>query len=192
MLLKVRNALFIWSIVLIVNSAFSQNVANPIDTSYVYDLPYEIGLKVYVLQGYNGSYSHKGQYALDFRLRKGNSVLAAREGIVSNVEDNNSKGGPFKKYSNKGNYVIIMHDDGTYAAYWHLSHKKVFVKKGDAVLKGQLIGLSGNTGYSSSAHLHFDVYYMKNNVKLTIPTKFQTSKGVQLLRVYHKYCKPVK
>lgn len=192
MLLKVRNALFILSIVLMVNSAFSQNVANPIDTSYVYDLPYEIGLKVYVLQGYNGSYSHRGQYALDFRLRKGNSVLAAREGIVSNVEDNNSKGGPFKKYSNKGNYVIVMHDDGTYAAYWHLSHKKVFVKKGDAVQKGQLIGLSGNTGYSSSAHLHFDVYCMKNNVKLTIPTKFQTSKGVQLLRVYHKYCKPVK
>lgn len=175
-----------------VNSAFSQNVANPIDTSYVYDLPYEIGLKVYVLQGYNGSYSHRGQYALDFRLRKGNSVLAAREGIVSNVEDNNSKGGPFKKYSNNGNYVIISHSDGTYAAYWHLSHKKVFVKKGDAVQKGQLIGLSGNTGYSSSAHLHFDVYCMKNNVKLTIPTKFQTSKGVQLLRVYHKYCKPVK
>ena len=69
MLLKVRNVLFILSIVLMVNSAFSQNVANPIDTSYVYDLPYEIGLKVYVLQGYNGSYSHKGQYALDFRLR---------------------------------------------------------------------------------------------------------------------------
>ena len=192
MLLKVRNVLFILSIVLMVNSAFSQNVANPIDTSYVYDLPYEIGLKVYVLQGYNGSYSHKGQYALDFRLRKGNSVLAAREGIVSNVEDNNSKGGPFKKYTNNGNYVIIMHDDGTYAAYWHLSHKKVFVKKGDAVQKGQLIGLSGNTGYSSSAHLHFDVYYMKNTVKLTLPTKFNTSKGVQLLRVYHKYCKPVK
>lgn len=192
MLLKVRHVLFIWSIVLIVNSAFSQNVANPIDTSYVYDLPYEIGLKVYVLQGYNGSYSHRGQYALDFRLRKGNSVLAAREGVVSNLEDNNSKGGPFKKYSNKGNYVIIMHSDGTYAAYWHLSHKKVFVKKGDVVQKGQLIGLSGNTGYSSSAHLHFDVYYMKNNVKLTIPTKFQTSKGVELLCVYHKYCKPVK
>ena len=191
MLLKIRKALLILSLVLIVNPTFSQNVIKTIDTSYLYDLPYEIGRKVFVSQGYNGPYSHSGEYALDFKLRKGTSVLAAREGIVSRLEDNNTKGGPFKKYINKGNFIIIEHSDGTFAAYWHLSHKKVFVKKGEAVLKGQLIALSGNTGFSSSAHLHFDVYYIENKRKVTIPTKFQTSKGVKLLRAFHKYSKPI-
>ena len=53
------------------------------------------------------------------------------------------------------NYVVIDHLDGTSALYLHLS--KVSVKIGDKISQGQEIGLSGNTGWSTEPHLHFQV-----------------------------------
>ena len=61
------------------------------------------------------------------------------------------------------NEIEIKHSDGTYAAYSHLKYKGTFVKKGEKVKKGQLIGLSGNTGWSSKPHLDFCVF--KKNIK---------------------------
>lgn len=52
--------------------------------------------------------------------------------------------------------VVILHEDGTTTSrYGHLSH--AFVEKGDVVRKGQVLGLSGNTGRSTGPHLHFEV-----------------------------------
>lgn len=172
------------------STSFSQNGSLGIDTSYQYGLPFNSSKKVLIIQGYNGKYSHKGDFSLDFRLKKGSIVCAAREGIVHKVEDQFKKGGPQKKYLSKGNYIIIKHSDGTYAAYWHLGHKGVVVKAGDSVQKGDIIGFSGNTGYSSWPHLHFDVYYFSNGKQVTIPTKFVTDKGVKQLKVYRKYGHP--
>lgn len=169
---------------------FSQNRLSVIDTNYVYDLPFNTSKKVLIIQGYNGSYSHKGEYSLDFRLKKGSLVCASREGIVHKIKDEFKKGGPKKKYLSKGNHIIIKHSDGTYAAYWHLGHKGVLVKPGDTIKKGEIIGFSGNTGYSSWPHLHFDVYYFLNGKQVTIPTKFETNKGICELKVYRKYSKP--
>lgn len=161
-----------------------------VDTNYIYDLPCEALRKIKVIQGYNGKYSHKGNFALDFRMKKGSNIYAAREGIVYKTVEEFKKGGPKKKYLSKGNYIIIKHKDGTYAAYWHLMYEGVLVEAGDTIKKGQLIGLSGNTGYSSWPHLHFDVYYYNDGNQITIPTKFITSKGVKQLKVYHSYTKP--
>jgi len=55
-----------------------------------------------------------------------------------------------------GNFVIIQHPDhGTKTKYFHLS--KRFVRKGDSVKKGQLIGQVGTTGHSTGPHLHYEV-----------------------------------
>ena len=186
MLLK--SILFLLS--LIAFSLLSQRSPKNIDTNYVYDLPIAPGKKSMVMQGYNGSYSHQGQFALDFKAKKGTPVHAAREGIVYKTESSNVKGGPKKKFLRLGNHIVIKHSDGTFAAYWHLLYEGVFVKVGDAITKGQLIGLSGNTGYSSWPHLHFDVYYFSNGKQVTIPTKFVTNKGIKELKVYRKYGNP--
>ena len=172
-------------------SLISQDNTSTIDTNYIYGLPIISSKKVRIIQGYNGKYSHKGSYALDFRLKKGSIVCAAREGIIYKVEDQFTKGGPKKKYLSQGNYIIIKHSDGTYAAYWHLGHKGVVVKVGDSVQKGDIIGFSGNTGYSSWPHLHFDVYYFSNGKQITVPTKFETHKGIKQLKVYRRYKKPI-
>lgn len=53
-----------------------------------------------------------------------------------------------------GNYVIIGHHDGTFAAYAHLRHDSVAVREGDQVMAGDKIAEVGNSGNSSVPHLH--------------------------------------
>ena len=69
-----------------------------------------------------------------------------------------------------------MHSDGTFGNYAHLKYRGAAVKKGDFVEKGQLIGYSGNTGFSSGPHLHFSVLINRIDGSQTfIKTKFKTS-----------------
>jgi murein DD-endopeptidase len=52
-----------------------------------------------------------------------------------------------------GNEVIIKHSNGYKTGYAHLT--RALVKKGDHIKQGHVIALSGNTGKSTGAHLHF-------------------------------------
>ena len=56
-----------------------------------------------------------------------------------------------------GNYIIIDHENNYQSYYGHLS--RVLVKQGDKVIKGQIIGLSGNTGISTGPHIHFQISF---------------------------------
>ncbi|MGN6104983.1 MAG: M23 family metallopeptidase, partial [Kofleriaceae bacterium] len=55
------------------------------------------------------------------------------------------------------NFVLVLHDDGTLGEYMHLAPASVSVKPGQRVERGQRLALSGNTGFSSTPHLHFQV-----------------------------------
>jgi len=148
------------------------------DDSAVYFLPYEAGTECKVTQGYNGSYSHSGsdQYAIDWKMPCGTPIYAARRGMVVKVKVDSSSGGPDRKYENQANYILIRHSDGTVANYAHLSKNGSKVTPGDIVEAGDLIGYSGNTGFTSGPHLHFSVFKTKNGKqRLSIPVKFQTT-----------------
>lgn len=56
-----------------------------------------------------------------------------------------------------GNYVKIRHDDGYYTMYGHLKYNTVQVSVGQRVEQGERLGYMGNTGYSTGAHLHWEV-----------------------------------
>lgn len=56
----------------------------------------------------------------------------------------------------RGNATIIDHGRGVFTGYWHQSELRVQV--GDTVIPGQVIGLVGNTGRSSGAHLHWGLW----------------------------------
>lgn len=148
------------------------------DNSYVYVLPFEQNKKVYLIQAYDSKLSHKGEYALDFKVKEGTAICAARDGKVIAVRSDSDKGGLKDENLNDGNYISIQHTDGSVAHYWHLKKEGVLVKEGDEVTKGQLIGYSGNTGYSAFPHLHFEV--VQNGKQ--VPTRFATKKGVKYLR----------
>jgi murein DD-endopeptidase MepM/ murein hydrolase activator NlpD len=150
------------------------------DDSYVYQLPYAAGSKFKVTQGYNGSFSHKGSnlYAIDWQMPEGTPVCAARGGVVVKIKDDSAIGGSSIKYDPYNNYVLIRHDDGTLGHYCHLKKGGVCVKPGERVQVRQRIALSGNTGFSSGAHLHFSVFKTKDGrERISIPVKFRTEDG---------------
>ena len=173
-------------LLLICNSTFAQKSALNEGHNHIYALPFESGKTILIMQGYNGKYSHKNKFALDFRIRKGKPVCAARSGKVIKMVEHNNEGGGDIKFINKANYVVIDHGDGTYAGYWHLEKNGALVEVGDIVKVGDKIGKSGSTGFSTMAHLHFMVYsYDKNGKQYTLPTFFKTNrKPSKSLRSY--------
>jgi len=106
------------------------------DTSYVYALPYQGGKSHLLIQGYFSRFSHKERAALDFKMKKGTKILAARDGIVVRVKEDGDKGGLNKKYRPYGNNIIIQHPDGSRAGYWHLQFNGALVNVGDSIKKG--------------------------------------------------------
>ena len=92
----------------------------------------------------------------------GEDILAADGGKVIVAE--NPKG---TSYWSFGKYIIIDHGGGYQTVYAHCS--ELLVKEGDTVLQGQRIALVGNTGRSTSPHLHFEV---RVNGRRVNPLKF--------------------
>jgi murein DD-endopeptidase MepM/ murein hydrolase activator NlpD len=157
------------------------------DTSYVYALPYEEGKTFRVIQGYFSRFTHKERAALDFNMKRGTNITAAREGVVVRVKEDGTKGGLKKKFRSHGNNIVIQHPDGSRAGYWHLQHNGALVNVGDTVKKGQVIAISGKTGYAFTPHLHFLVWRSGGGQWQQVPTRFQTNKGILYLKGWKKY-----
>ncbi|MBI1341660.1 MAG: peptidoglycan DD-metalloendopeptidase family protein [Terrimonas sp.] len=158
------------------------------DTSYVYWLPYKEGTAHWLVQGYYSPFTHRNRVALDFKMKKGTEVYAMRGGVVTRMNEKGEKGGLKPAYRQEANYIIIRHDDGSSAGYWHLKKNGVLVRLGDTIRKGQLIGLSGNTGYTAFPHLHIIVWHTNENGKWeAIATRFLTRKKTRYLRPLRFY-----
>lgn len=156
------------------------------DDNHVYELPYEAGTAHRVIQGHHGKFSHTGQdeYAIDWKMPEGTPVCAARDGLVVRTKDDSTAGGPDHKYDKLANCILVQHEDGTIGIYLHLQRGGVKVKAGDRVKAGEIIGLSGNTGFTSGPHLHFAVYKLKSgSERETIPVKFRTVENEAVIPV---------
>ena len=121
----------------------------------------------------------KDELSLDFKMRQGSKICAARDGVVQAIRKDSDLGGLKPEYLSEGNHIIIRHADGSVAMYWHLKKDGVLVNVGDTVVKGQHIGFSGNTGYTAFPHLHFQVQDKNGN---DIATRFMTKRGIIYLR----------
>lgn len=189
----IRAILFIFFCVLLLGCAVSNNPLRKEikqlqkgiikdDTSFVYQLPYETTRSHLLVQGYFGKFSHKERAALDFKMKRGTNILAARDGIVTRVKEDGDKGGWNPKYRQYGNNIIIQHSDNSRSGYWHLEKNGALVNVGDTVKQGQVIGLSGKTGYTAFPHLHFIVWRSDGRGQWQmIPTRFKTKKGIKYL-----------
>lgn len=98
-----------------------------------------------------GSRRYRYHYGTDIKLQTGDTVVSSFSGKVR-ITDYDRRG--------YGNYVVIRHDNGLETVYAHLS--KVLVHNDQIVSAGEIIGLGGNTGRSTGAHLHYEIRFLGN------------------------------
>ena len=130
----------------------------PLDNIYVTQ-PFgktEAGKRLYL----NGTHS-----GTDFRASVGTPVKAMADGIIAGIGDTDLQcyGVSF------GRFVFIKYNNGLASTYGHLSLIKV--SAGESVARGDIVGYSGNTGYSTGPHLHVSVYARDAVDLKTIPSK---------------------
>jgi murein DD-endopeptidase MepM/ murein hydrolase activator NlpD len=104
---------------------------------------------------------------IDLATACGNPVYAARSGRVS--------------YSGwlgtSGNFIRVTHEDGYTTGYAHLQSGSLYVRIGESVVTGQLIGRIGNTGGSTGCHLHLET---RQNMVAQDPYPFFLNRGIRL------------
>lgn len=153
------------------------------DDRVSYRMPYEAGTKYSLFQGPDGALSHRGKSAYDFPMKRGTPVCAARAGLVVQVVDGFGEGGADNKFRDLVNKINVLHDDGTFAEYVHLQRGSMRVKVLDRVAAGTVLALSGNSGWTTGPHLHFEVWRrMHGAPRQSLPVRFRTngSTGVVL------------
>lgn len=109
------------------------------EKAWAYPLP-----EAKVISPYGGKRRHSG---VDLKTKANDEIVAAFDGEVV-------ASGPYYGY---GNCIRIKHAYGLETLYSHQS--KNFVKKGDKVKAGQVIGLTGRTGRATTEHLHFEMSF---------------------------------
>lgn len=160
------------------------------DSSFIYELPFPKNKTYRVIQGYFSRYTHRERAALDFNLKKGDTITAARGGVVIRVKQDGRRGGLNRKYRKEGNHIILEHDDGSRAGYWHLQYQGALVEPGDTIGTGHPIARSGKTGYALTPHLHFLVWKYEKGIWQQVPTPFRTHRGIRYLRSWKRYRRP--
>ena len=105
-----------------------------------------------VITSHYGWRYRRAHYGIDIDLVTGDNVMAILDGKVRYVGYNRGH----------GKVIVIRHFNGLETVYAHLSKK--LVKVNDTVLKGEIIGLGGNTGNSRGSHLHLEVNYKGNHI----------------------------
>lgn len=132
--------------------------AYPAQESSPYVLPWEPGRSFLVGTGNceppHDRYSFE-QYGYDIVMPIGTPLVAVRDGEVILVEERFANGTRIPAQVNR---INVRHADGTVSSFGHLTTNGVLVEVGDLVKRGQIIGLSGDSGDSTSPHLHFQVY----------------------------------
>ena len=162
-------------------SSYKLTLGDPtviLDADFAYTLPYEDGQQYTLVQGANGSYTHQGKYAWDFAMEEGTKVCASRAGVVVKVKEDSNIGGADISFMEHANRITVLHSDGSYADYVHLKQNGALVNSGDEIVEGQVVGYSGNTGWSTKPHLHFQVYRAVQFGIETVPVKFMLPTGV--------------
>lgn len=140
------------------SSTFGDTAQEVIQQAFAF--PFPKGQTLKIIQGYKGKYSHNSdysKYALDFNLSVGDTITAVADAWVIGIIEDYKYGGKDRKWRPYANFITLYHPEShIYTQYVHLDHKGSLVELGNFVRKGQAIGISGLTGFTSGPHLHFN------------------------------------
>ena len=151
------------------------------DETYLYRPPFASAQAFPITQAWPDELTHDtpdSRHAVDIAMPEGTGVFAARDGLVVDVAYSNFVGGMDRqRFGRQANLVRVLHDDGSFALYAHLSWDSIRVSPGDRVRRGQLLAASGNTGFTSGPHLHFVVQRNAGLQTLSVPLRFDDGYG---------------
>ncbi len=147
----------------IVDPSHEESDAIPTESNPLQGFSNPLKTSILITQGPNGRYSHHGRsrYAIDLNASIDTPVYAMRSGKVIFLRDIYQDNGGGSGNAGTFNAVVIAHDNGYRSAYLHLERgfiQKVGIHEGDQVVVGQLIGYTGNSGWSTGPHLHVEVH----------------------------------
>ncbi|MFI3269658.1 MAG: M23 family metallopeptidase [Rikenellaceae bacterium] len=120
----------------------------PINNQQLTLLTASYGLRIHPF--YKSIHPHQG---VDYTIPEGTRVFATADGTIKSYTLSNST---------SGKSVVIDHGNGYETSYNHLS--KIDIPRSRRVKRGDIIGMSGNTGLSLTPHLHYEVRYNDQRV----------------------------
>ena len=99
-------------------------------------------------------FTHKPaiHYGIDIQNKRGTKIMATADGKV--IETGYNRG--------YGKFIKIDHGNEFNTLFSHA--KKICVRKGQIIKRGQIIGLVGNTGRSTGPHLHYEIHFKKKTI----------------------------
>ncbi|MDB5239455.1 MAG: hypothetical protein JWP57_80 [Spirosoma sp.] len=136
-----------------------------IDTAVVYLLPASPGKRVsatevaYIGKLYAGQEDPKDWYSLAIKMNSGDTVFAARRGMVTTVRSDATPIGTHLGFNRDDNLVEINHADCSFATYTVFRSNSIFVKPGQFVEAGSPLGIVGGENYDYGPHVRFAVHY---------------------------------
>ena len=177
--------------------SYTKGCINPrVNPDFTYLLPIAPGKQAQAYEMENmdkqnpGDPRPKDWYVIRLKMNPGDTIFAARRGIVTEVEDQSNLNDSGLPSAGSENYIEIVHRDCSFGHYGILKRNSALIKLGQAVEAGQPIGLVGGDRYGRGAEARFSVYYNieqkeaqkedGTNEKVTwayIPLQFWTEKN---------------
>jgi murein DD-endopeptidase MepM/ murein hydrolase activator NlpD len=148
-----------------------------------YRIPVCEGGPYRITQGFGGRHTHTGpqnHFSVDFGLPSGTAVCTARGGIVMAMAMKASDVPTPTNLGSVGNFVRVLHDDGTIGLYAHLQRGSAMIRPGDRVATGQTIARSGESGSATGPHLHFSVQRNHRMDLVSVPFQMRDLTGQTL------------
>ena len=99
-------------------------------------------------------------YGIAFQMQKGDTVFAARRGVISQVKDAFDTHPDGIWFSSQTNSIEIFHSDGTFASYNRLKKSKMLVAEGQEVEVGDPLGIVADDTFEGTHVVQFSVYYL--------------------------------
>ena len=98
-------------------------------------------------------------HAADFECEVGTPLIAVADGVIKSVDDTHRLGAPYMDLLPEANelQLQLLDGGGCVAVYLHIAEGSALVKAGDRVVAGQQLALSGNVGFTTGPHLHFQI-----------------------------------
>lgn len=157
------------------------DISAKMDTTFVYLLPIKSGKTTLVSEMISLDKSLHGvddkkMTGYSFTTVKGDTIYAARSGVVTKVVDDIAATEENRTYSRNENLIEVYHADGSFAQYKLFLERGIFVKEGDHIRAGQPLGIIDGSNYNSGSHLRLVFYNPIQDIS-SMPVNFYLGNG---------------